>query len=39
MKNLRTRLMIGSVTLALFAAAVAPYLPILKNRGMHDGDG
>jgi hypothetical protein len=30
--------MISSVTLALFAAAAAPYLPMLK-RGMHDGDG
>ena len=36
LKNLRTRLTIWSVTLAVFAGVIAPYL---KNRGMHDGEG
>ena len=39
MKNLRARLMIFSVTLAAFAAAVAPYFSFLKSRGFHDGNG
>jgi hypothetical protein len=39
-KNLRARLIIFSVTLAAFAAAVAPYLQTLhRGRGFYEGSG